>query len=226
MYKLVVIRHGESLYNQLDRFTGWVDSDLSPEGIKQAQRAGHLLRNAGYDFDVAYTSNLIRARHTLECVLAEMGLADVPVITAWQLNERHYGALEGLSKAEAARRFGAEAVKLSRRSFSYRPPASSVSSLVLPRPAPPAGLTIPETESMADTAARCVSYWESVVRPAMKSGKRPLIVTHGDVLRLLTGHLMGLSDEETVAMHGVGNAIPVMFEFSDGLALSRQYVLD
>src|SRR6187200_137564 len=205
MHKLVLIRHGESQWNKENRFTGWKDVDLSDKGKEEAHAAGKLLKDEGFAFDEAYTSVLKRAIRTLWIILDEMDLMWIPETKSWLLNERHYGALQGLNKAEVAAQYGDEQVKLWRRSYDIRPPALEVSDPRFPGHDPRyAGLSdqqLPRTECLKDTVARFLPYWHEMIVPAILSQKRVLIAAHGNSLRALVKHLDKLSDEEVVNLN-------------------------
>lgn len=228
MHKLVLIRHGESIWNKENRFTGWADVDLSEKGVEEAVAAGKLLRNEGFVFDEAYTSVLRRAIRTLWIILDKMDLMWLPETKAWQLNERHYGALQGLNKSEMAAKFGEEQVHIWRRSYDVRPPALEDGDPRLAADDPRyKGLDqFPKTECLKDTVARVVPYWESVIKPKIAAGRRLLIAAHGNSLRALIKHLDGISDDEIVKMN-VPTGIPLLYEFDAGLKpVSRRYLGD
>lgn len=228
MSKLVLLRHGLSQWNKENRFTGWTDVDLAPEGVAEAREAARLLREAGFSFDLAYTSLLKRAIRTLWVVLDDMDLMWIPVEKSWRLNERHYGALQGLNKAETAQKYGEEQVKLWRRSYAIRPPALAENDPRHPHFDPrysnlkPAER--PATESLADTVARFVPYWQSAILPAMRAGKRILIVAHGNSLRALVKHLDGMSDENIVTLN-IPTGIPLVYELDRQFKPLRRYYL-
>ena len=228
MMKLVLIRHGESEWNKLNLFTGWTDVDLSEKGHEEAKNAGLLLKQEGYDFDVCYTSILKRAIHTLNHVLDEMDRVWLPVIKDYHLNERHYGALQGLNKAETAEKYGEEQVKIWRRSFDVKPPALDVSDERAPqnqamfRTVPKDEL--PLHESLATTIERVVPYFESVIKEDMKAGKRVLIAAHGNSLRALVKYFDGLSDEEIIGVN-IPTGSPLVYEFDDDFHVLNHYYL-
>ena len=203
--KLVLIRHGESEWNKLNLFTGWTDVDLSEKGREEARQAGIVLKNEGYDFDVCYTSYLKRAIHTLNIALDEMDRAWLPVVKSWKLNERHYGALQGLNKAETAEKYGEEQVKIWRRSYDVKPPAldesDERSAIRQPmfRNVDPA--LLPANESLETTVERVVPYFEEVIKPDMKAGKRVVIAAHGNSLRALVKYFDKLSNEEIIGVN-------------------------
>ncbi|MER3632879.1 MAG: 2,3-diphosphoglycerate-dependent phosphoglycerate mutase, partial [Blastocatellia bacterium] len=200
MHKLVLIRHGESIWNKENRFTGWADVDLSEKGIEEARSAGRLLRAEGLQFDEAFTSVLKRAIRTLWIILDEMDSMWLPETKAWQLNERHYGALQGLSKSEMAERFGEEQVHIWRRSYDVPPPALEEGDprLLMDDPRYRDLGEFPRTECLKDTVARVVPFWENVIRPKIAAGRRLIIAAHGNSLRALIKHLEGISDEDIV----------------------------
>ena len=213
---LVLLRHGESEWNKQNLFTGWTDVELSDTGRSQAVTAGELLKDEGYDFDVCYTSYLKRAIHTLDIVLDEMDLEWLPVTKSWELNERHYGALQGLNKAETAEKYGEEQVKIWRRSYDVPPPALDPDDERNPakqsqyKDVPAEKL--PLTESLKDTVARVVPYFEDVIKPQMINGDRVIIVAHGNSLRALVKHLEGVSNEDMVEVN-IPNGEPLVYEF-------------
>jgi len=230
MHKLVLVRHGQSVWNLENRFTGWTDVDLSPAGIQEAHAAGQLLRAGGYEFDIAYTSVLKRAIRTLWIVMDEMDLMWIPVYRSWRLNERHYGALQGLNKAETAARYGEEQVHLWRRSYAVRPPLLEPGDPRLeaadPRYADLAPGEYPLGECLQDTVARVLPYWEGEIAPSVRSGKRVLVVAHGNSLRALVKHLDGLSDEE-IAVLNIPTGVPLLYELDEDLRpLGRRYLGD
>jgi 2,3-bisphosphoglycerate-dependent phosphoglycerate mutase len=228
MRKLVLIRHGESVWNKENRFTGWTDVDLTDQGREEAREGARALKAAGYTFDIAYTSVLKRAIRTLWTVLDEMDLMWVPVERAWQLNERHYGALQGLNKAETAEKFGEAQVKVWRRSYDTPPPPLEKSDDRWPGRDPRyAGLPekeLPLTECLKDTVARFVPYWESEIAPQVKSGKRVVIVAHGNSLRALVKHLDNISDEDIIELN-IPTGMPLVYELTDDLKPVKKYYL-
>lgn len=227
-YKLVLVRHGQSVWNLENRFTGWTDVDLTEQGIAEAHNAGKLLKEGGYDFDLAYTSVLKRAIKTLNIIQEEMGLEWIPVIRAWQLNERHYGALQGLNKAEMAAKFGEEQVKIWRRSYDVPPPALEWDDERHPRfDRRYAGLKpeqLPATESLKITLERVLPYWHSDIAPAIRSGKRVLIAAHGNSLRALVKYLDNISDAEITELN-IPTGIPLVYELDAGLKPVKSYYL-
>lgn len=228
MYKVVLLRHGESIWNKENRFTGWTDVDLSEKGKEEAKKAGEVLKDEGYTFDIAYTSVLKRAIRTLWIVLDEMDLMWIPVIRHWRLNERHYGALQGLNKAETAKKYGEEQVKIWRRSYDIQPPALEKSDPRYPGYDPRyKELTeseLPLTECLKDTVARFVPYWEGTIAPMVKSGKRVLIVAHGNSLRALVKYLDNIPDSEIVELN-IPTGIPLVYELDENLKPIKHYYL-
>jgi 2,3-bisphosphoglycerate-dependent phosphoglycerate mutase len=228
MATLVLLRHGESTWNRENRFTGWTDVGLSENGVQQAIEAGRTLKQEGHSFDVAYTSVLKRAIKTLWLVLEEMDLMWIPVNSSWRLNERHYGALQGLNKAETAERHGAEQVKLWRRSYDVRPPAlcpdDERNPARDPRYAELRPEEIPLTESLKDTVARTLPYWHDAIAPAIRAGRRVLIASHGNSLRALVKHLDGISDEDIVERN-IPTGIPLVYELDEELRSTKSFYL-
>ena len=228
MHKLVLIRHGESTWNQTNRFTGWTDVDLTDTGIEQAKNAGRSLKAEGYDFDVAYTSVLKRATRTLWHCLDEMDRTWLPVVNSWRLNERHYGALQGLNKAETARQYGEAQVLIWRRSYDTPPPAlaptdprSERSDVRYARLKPE---QIPLTECLKDTVQRVMPFWNEALAPAMKAGKRILVAAHGNSIRALVKSLDHIADSEIVGVN-IPNGIPLVYELDANLKPIRHYYL-
>ncbi len=228
MHKLVLLRHGQSTWNQENRFTGWTDVDLTEQGIGEAEESARLLLEDGYEFDVAYTSVLKRAIRTLWIVLDRMDMMWLPVIRHWRLNERHYGALQGLNKAETAEKHGAEQVKIWRRSYAMPPPALTPDDERFPgRERVYRDLTdaeLPRTESLQNTVERFLPYWHEVIAPDIRSGRRVLIVAHGNSLRALVKYLDDVSDEEIVGLN-IPTGIPLVYELDDELKPMRNYYL-
>ncbi len=226
--KLVVIRHGESEWNKLNLFTGWKDVDLSPKGIEEAKEAGKFLKENGFDFDICYTSYLKRAIHTLNYVLDEMDLAWLPVIKSWKLNERHYGALQGLNKSETAKKYGEEQVKIWRRSFDIRPPKLSPEDEQNPRNQLQYRefdkAALPLCESLKDTIDRVIPYFEDVIKKDMIAGKRVLIAAHGNSIRSLVKYLDSLSDKEITEVN-IPTGIPLVYEFGTDFKVLNKYYL-
>jgi 2,3-bisphosphoglycerate-dependent phosphoglycerate mutase len=227
-HKLVLLRHGESDWNRENRFTGWTDVDLSARGIEEARGAGDQLRSDGFTFDLAFTSVLKRAIRTLWIVLDEMDLMWVPIEISWRLNERHYGALQGLNKAETAAKFGEKQVLVWRRSFDTRPPSLETDDARNPAAdARYAGLAkdqVPLTECLKDTVARVIPYWNEAIVPAIGAGRRILIAAHGNSLRALVKHLDGVSDNEIVGLN-IPTGVPLVYELDASLKPQRHYYL-
>ena len=228
MYKLVLVRHGQSTWNLENRFTGWTDVGLTEQGEAEAHEAGRLLHEGGYEFDVAYTSVLRRAIKTLWIVMEEMGLEWLPVYRAWQLNERHYGALQGLNKAEMAQKFGDEQVHIWRRSYDIPPPALEVTDERHPRfdrrYASLSPEQLPATESLKITLERVLPYWHMVLAPAVLSGQRLLVVAHGNSLRAMVKYLDGVSDEEIPGLN-IPTGVPLVYELDEDLKPITHYYL-
>ena len=228
MHKLVLIRHGESTWNLENRFTGWTDVDLTPTGVSQAMSAGKLLKAEGYDFDVCYTSVLKRAIHTLWYALDEMDRLWLPVHKHWRLNERHYGALQGLNKAETAKQYGDEQVLVWRRSYDTPPPALEASDPRCERgDLRYAGLApeqVPLTECLKDTVERVLPFWNDTVAPTIRSGKRVVIAAHGNSIRALVKYLDNISDADIVGLN-IPNGIPLVYELDADLKPLRHYYL-
>ena len=230
MKKLVLLRHGESEWNLENRFTGWTDVELSPKGVEEAKAAGLLLKQEGYDFDLCYTSYLKRAIHTLNLTLQGLDREWLPVIKTWRLNERHYGALQGLNKAETAVKFGEEQVKIWRRSFDVQPPALEPSDERNPAKQTPYRdcdpKDLPLTESLKDTIARAVPYYEAEILPNILAGKRVIIAAHGNSLRALVKYFEGLSDEEIIGVN-IPTGVPLVYEFDEEFhVLGKRYLGD
>lgn len=228
MYKLVLVRHGQSLWNKENRFTGWKDVDLSELGEKEAIAAGQRLKKEGFEFDVVYTSFLTRAIKTAWAVMEQMDLCWLPVINSWKLNERHYGGLQGLNKAETAQEHGDEQVHIWRRSYDTPPPALEASDDRHPRhEARYASLSdseLPATECLADTVARVVPYFENEIAPNIRAGKKLLIAAHGNSLRALVKYLDNLSDEEIMGVN-IPTATPLVYELDADLKPIKNYYL-
>ncbi len=228
MYKLVLVRHGESQWNKENRFTGWYDVDLSDKGRGEAKAGGEVLRKEGYTFDVAYTSVLKRAIHTLWAVLDELDLAWIPVHRSWRLNERHYGGLQGLNKAETAAKYGEAQVKVWRRSYDIPPPALEKTDERYPgKDRRYAGLTdaeLPLTECLKDTVARVLPLWNDTIAPAIKSGKRVLIAAHGNSLRALVKYLDNIPESEIVELN-IPTGVPLVYELDANLKPIKHYYL-
>jgi 2,3-bisphosphoglycerate-dependent phosphoglycerate mutase len=226
--KLVLLRHGESVWNKENKFTGWTDVDLSPKGIEEAKEAGKALKKEGYVFDVAFTSVLKRAIRTLWITLDGMDLMWIPVYRSWRLNERHYGALQGLNKSETAKKFGDEQVLIWRRSYDIPPKALEKNDPRYPGNDPRyKGLSekdIPLTECLKDTVARFLPYWHDTIAPSIKSGKKVLIAAHGNSLRALVKYLDNISDEEIVKLN-IPTGIPLVYELKPDLTPVKHYYL-
>ncbi len=227
-YKLVLVRHGQSTWNLENRFTGWTDVDLTEQGRDEACTGAQLLREGGYTFDVAFTSVLKRAIYTLNIVLEEMALDWLPVTKAWQLNERHYGALQGLNKAEMAEKYGEAQVKIWRRSYDTPPPALDLDDERHPRfDRRYAGLTEaerPRCESLKDTLARVLPYWHNTLAPAIKSGQRVLIAAHGNSIRALVKYLDHVSEADIVELN-IPTGVPLVYELDAALKPITNYYL-
>jgi 2,3-bisphosphoglycerate-dependent phosphoglycerate mutase len=228
MYKLVLIRHGESTWNLENRFTGWVDVDLTPTGVAQAQQAGRLLKAGGYDFDVAYTSVLKRAIWTLWHTLDQMDRTWLPVVHQWRLNERHYGGLQGLNKAETAKQYGDEQVLVWRRSYDTPPPSLAADAPLSQRGdiryAKLKPEEIPLTECLKDTVARVLPVWNDSIAPAIKAGKRIVIAAHGNSIRALVKYLDNIADDDIVGVN-IPNGIPLVYELDANLKPIKSYYL-
>ncbi len=228
MYKLVLIRHGESTWNLENRFTGWTDVDLTPTGVSQAMSAGKLLKAEGWDFDLCYTSVLKRAIHTLWYTLDEMDRTWLPVVKDYRLNERHYGGLQGLNKTETAQKYGDEQVLIWRRSYDTPPPPLAADDVRSERgDRRYAGLApeqIPLTECLKDTVARVLPFWNEAIAPSIQSGKRVLIAAHGNSIRALIKYLDNISDEDIVGVN-IPNGIPLVYELDANLKPIRHYYL-
>ena len=228
MHKLVLIRHGESEWNKLNLFTGWTDVELSERGREEAALAGDTLKAEGYDFDVCYTSYLKRAIHTLQIALDRMDRAWLPVVKSWKLNERHYGALQGLNKAETAAKYGEDQVKSWRRSYDVKPPAltdddeRSAKKQEMYRDVDPA--LLPANESLETTIERVIPYYEEVIKKDMEAGKRVIIAAHGNSLRALVKYLDNLSPEEILGVN-IPTAVPLVYELDDDFKVIRHYYL-
>jgi len=228
MHKVVLLRHGESEWNKLNLFTGWTDVDLSEKGVEEAHQAGKVLKQEGYTFDIAFTSVLKRAIKTLYIVLEEMDLMWIPVIKSWRLNERHYGALQGLNKAETAEKYGMEKVKLWRRSYDVPPPPLDENDERYPGKDPRYKdldkKDIPLTESLKLTVERFLPYWHETIAPTIKSGKKVIIAAHGNSLRALVKYLDNISDEDIVELN-IPTGIPLVYELDDELKPIKHYYL-
>ncbi|HET7144326.1 MAG TPA: 2,3-diphosphoglycerate-dependent phosphoglycerate mutase [Anaerolineales bacterium] len=228
MYKLILVRHGQSTWNLENRFTGWTDVDLTDLGRVEALQAGELLRDGGYDFDIAYTSVLKRAIRTLGLVQEVMNLEWLPVIRAWQLNERHYGSLQGLNKAEMAEKFGEAQVKIWRRSYDVPPPALEITDERHPKfDRRYASLTpeqLPATESLKITLERVLPYWHSTLVPEIKSGRRVLIVAHGNSIRAMVKYLDNISETEITELN-IPTGLPLVYELDQDFKPIKHYYL-
>ena len=228
MIKLVLVRHGQSMWNLENRFTGWTDVELSEQGIKEAKEAGKVLKEKGFNFDVAYTSVLKRANDTLKYILEELGEENIPVKKSWRLNERHYGALQGLNKDETKEKYGAEQVLLWRRSTDVRPPELSKDDKRYPGNDPKYSdlkeNELPTTENLIDTIKRVMEYWNSDIKKDLEAGKRVIIAAHGNSLRGLIKYMDNMTDEEIIKLElQTGN--PICYELDDNLKPIRHYYL-
>ncbi len=228
MHKLVLIRHGESTWNLENRFTGWTDVDLTPTGVEQAKQAGRLLKAEGYDFDVAYTSVLKRAIRTLHLALDEMDRLWLPTVKHWRLNERHYGALQGLNKSETAAKYGEQQVLIWRRSYDTPPTALTKDDERFPGRDPRYASLLPNelplTECLKDTVARFLPYWHETIAPTIKSGKRVIIVAHGNSLRALVKYLDNVSDADIVNLN-IPTGLPLVYELDKNLKPIKHYYI-
>ncbi|MDO8549855.1 MAG: 2,3-diphosphoglycerate-dependent phosphoglycerate mutase [Ignavibacteria bacterium] len=228
MYKIVLLRHGESIWNKENRFTGWTDVDLSEKGKDEAKKAGQILKKEGFLFDIAYTSVLKRAIRTLWIVLDEMDLMWIPVIRSWRLNERHYGALQGLNKSETAQKYGDDQVKIWRRSYDIQPPALAKSDERYPGNDPRykdlKEKEIPLTECLKDTVERFLPFWQTTISPMIKSGQKVLIAAHGNSLRALVKYLDNVSNDEIVKLN-IPTGIPLVYELTEDLKATKSYYL-
>ncbi|GHU67164.1 2,3-bisphosphoglycerate-dependent phosphoglycerate mutase [Clostridia bacterium] len=226
--KLVLVRHGESDWNKENRFTGWTDVDLSATGAAEAKQAGDVLRQSGYDFDVCYTSYLKRAIHTLNHILGQMDREWLPVYKSWKLNERHYGALQGLNKAETAAQYGEAQVKIWRRSFDIQPPALEAADERNPALSEQyradKDTALPLTESLKDTIARTVPYYNEVIKPQITAGKRVIIAAHGNSLRALVKYFDNISDAD-IAEVNIPTGVPLVYEFDNDFNVKAKYYL-
>lgn len=228
MKKIVLLRHGESVFNKENRFTGWTDVDLSEQGLEEAKNCGRLLLKENFVFDVAFTSVLKRAIRTLWITLDEMDQMWVPINYSWRLNERHYGALQGLNKAETAAQYGEEQILLWRRSYSIQPPALTIDDKRYPGPDPRyknlIKQDIPLTECLRDTVNRFLPYWKESIVPMLRSGQRVIIVAHGNSLRALVKYLDNISDQDILKLN-IPTGIPLVYELDDNLNPIRHYYL-
>jgi len=228
MIKLVLVRHGQSIWNLENRFTGWTDVPLSDQGVKEAQEAGMVLKEKGFTFDLAFTSVLKRAEDTLDYILKEMDLSDIEIRHSWRLNERHYGALQGLNKDETKKKYGEEQVKLWRRSADVRPPALTKEDERYPGHDPKyKDLTeeeLPTTENLIDTIHRVITYWNTDIKQELERGRQIIIVAHGNSLRGLMKYLDHMSDEEVMNLE-IETGNPICYELNDDLTPIRHYYL-
>ena len=228
MKKLVLVRHGESEWNKLNLFTGWTDVDLSEKGHEEAKAAGEILKKEGYDFDICYTSYLKRAIHTLNHILDSMDRNWLPVVKAWELNERHYGALQGLNKSETAEKYGEDQVKIWRRSYDIKPPALEETDKRHPKNDPmfrnvdPKNL--PANESLETTVARAVPYFNNVIKKDMEAGKRVIIAAHGNSLRALVKYFDNMSNDAIIGVN-IPTGIPLVYEFDENFKVVKHYYL-
>lgn len=228
MMKLVLVRHGESEWNKENRFTGWTDVELSEKGFEEAKQAGQALLDAGFDFDICYTSYLKRAIHTLNGILDTMDRAWLPVVKSWKLNERHYGSLQGLNKSETAEKYGEDQVKIWRRSFDVKPPVldrndpRSATKQEMYREVDPA--LLPDNESLETTIERVVPYFEEVIKKDMLAGKRVIIAAHGNSLRALVKYFDKMDNESIIGVN-IPTATPLVYEFDDDFNVIRSYYL-
>ena len=222
MIKLVLVRHGQSMWNLENKFTGWTDVDLSDNGVKEAIEAGKVLKDKGFSFDVAYTSVLKRANRTLDLILNELDEKNIPIHKSWRLNERHYGALQGLNKKETADKYGEEQVHIWRRSYDVQPPALAEDDERFIEMKGLYNEYIPHTECLKDTVERVIPYWESDILPNLKEGKKIIIVAHGNSLRGLMKYLDNMSDEEVVSLE-IETGNPICYELDDNLKPIKHY---
>lgn len=228
MYKLVLLRHGESIWNKENRFTGWTDVDLTDKGMEEAREAGQLLKKEGYTFDIIFTSVLLRATKTTDLLVEEMGLHDIPIKKTWRLNERHYGALQGLNKAEMAKKYGEEQVLKWRRSYDIRPPAlEKTDERYLGNDPTYKDLeekNIPTTECLKDTVERVAPYWKDHIIPAIREGKSVLVSASGNSLRALVKYMDAISEEDIVHFN-IPTAIPLVYELDADCKALKHYFL-
>ncbi len=227
MYKIVFIRHGESEWNKENKFTGWIDVDLSAKGIEEAKKAGQALKQNNFSFDLAFSSVLLRSNHTLDIVLKEMGVK-IPVIKSWRLNERHYGALQGLNKAEMAKKYGEEQVQIWRRSYDIRPPELKKTDDMFPGKDPlyknvPKN-ELPVAECLKDTVARTIPFWEKEIVPKIIEGKKIVVFAHGNSLRAIVKYLDNVSESEIVGLN-IPTGIPLVYELDRNLKPVKHYYL-
>ena len=228
MHKLVLLRHGESQWNLENRFTGWTDVDLSEKGIKEAISSGEILKESGFDFDLVYSSLLLRANRTMDICLEEMGISDIPLNYNWRLNERHYGALQGLNKGETAQKYGEKQVLTWRRSYNTPPPPLEINDERHPRFDNSYDdlneNQLPSSECLKDTVDRLLPYWHETIAPSIQSGKKVLIVAHGNSLRALVKCLDDISDEEIIGLN-IPTGAPLVYELDDQLRPIKHYYL-
>ena len=224
MIKLVLVRHGQSMWNLENKFTGWTDVDLSENGVNEAIEAGKVLKEKGFTFDIAYTSVLKRANRTLDFILKELGEEDIPILKSWRLNERHYGALQGLNKKETAEKFGDEQVHIWRRSYDVQPPALEDEDERYLDMKKEYKEYIPHTECLKDTVERVLPYWDSDILPSLKEGKKVIIVAHGNSLRGLMKYLDNMSDEAVVNLE-IETGNPICYELDDNFKPITHYYL-
>lgn len=227
-YKLVLVRHGESEWNKLNLFTGWTDVELSETGVEEAKKGGQLLKEAGFEFDVCYTSYLKRAIHTAQYILSEMDQEYIEMIKHWRLNERHYGALQGLNKSETAEKYGEDQVKIWRRSYDVQPPALEENDDRNPANQKAYKNVdkkdLPLTECLKDCVARVVPYYEEVIKKSMLDGKQVIVVAHGNSLRSLVKYLDDISDEEIISLN-IPTGVPLVYELDDNFKPTNHYYL-
>jgi 2,3-bisphosphoglycerate-dependent phosphoglycerate mutase len=228
LHKLVLLRHGESQWNLENRFTGWTDVDLSEKGIKEATSSGEILKESGFDFDLVYSSLLLRAHRTMDICLEEMGISDIPLKYNWRLNERHYGTLQGLNKGETAQKYGDNQVLTWRRSYNTPPPPLGINDERHPRFDNSYDdlneNQLPASESLKDTVDRFLPYWHETIAPTIQSGKKVLIVAHGNSLRALVKYLDDISEEEIIGLN-IPTGIPLVYELDDQLSPIKHYYL-
>jgi len=228
LHKLVLLRHGESQWNLENRFTGWTDVDLSEKGIKEATSSGEILKESGFEFDLAYSSLLLRANRTMDICLEEMGISDLPLKYNWRLNERHYGTLQGLNKGETAQKYGDNQVLTWRRSYNTPPPPLGINDERHPRFDNSYDdlneNQLPASESLKDTVDRFLPYWHETIAPTIQSGKKVLIVAHGNSLRALVKYLDDISEEEIIGLN-IPTGVPLVYELNDQLSPIKHYYL-
>ncbi len=222
MIKLVLVRHGQSMWNLENKFTGWTDVELSENGVKEAIEAGKALKEKGFTFDVAYTSVLKRANHTLEYILKELGEENIPIKRSWRLNERHYGALQGLNKQETSDKYGSEQVHIWRRSYDVKPPALEENDERYLEMKNKYSEYVPHTECLKDTIDRVIPYWNDEILPSLKEGKKVIIAAHGNSLRGLMKYLDDMSDEEVVNLE-IQTGNPICYELDDNFKPIKHY---